>query len=60
MRLYYNTVSKLLLECLHENDILNSLCHSAELKQDNVIECLKGKYWELIVEDLQTIAEQSR
>jgi len=43
---------------LTENDILDSLCHSAELTQDNVIECLKGKYWELIIEDLRTIAEQ--
>jgi hypothetical protein len=43
---------------LTENDILNALSHSTELSQDNVIECLKGKYWELIVEDLQSIAEQ--
>ena len=45
---------------LTENDILNSLCHSAELKQDNIITCLKGNFWELIVEDLRTIAEQYR
>jgi len=45
---------------LTKNDILNSLYHSAELTQNNVIECLKGKYWELIIEDLQTITEQSR
>jgi len=43
---------------LTENDILDSLCHSAELTQDNVIECLKGNYWELIIEDLRTAAEQ--
>jgi len=45
---------------LTENDILDSLCHSAELTQDNVIECLKGKYWELIIEDLRTIAERHK
>jgi len=39
-------------------DILSSLHHSAELTQDNVIECLKGKYWEFVVEDLQTAAKQ--
>ena len=43
---------------LTENDILDSLCHSAELTQDNVIECFRGKYWELIIEDLRTVAEQ--
>jgi len=43
---------------LDENDILESLCHSAELTQENVIECLKGKYWELIIEDLRTEAEK--
>ena len=43
---------------LNENDILDSLCHSAELTQDNVIECLKGKFWELIIDDLRTGTEQ--
>ena len=43
---------------LTRDEILDSLCHSAELKQDNVIVCLKGNFWELIVEDLRTIAEQ--
>ena len=38
---------------LTENDIFEALCHSTELSQDNVINCLRGKYWELIVEDLQ-------
>ena len=42
---------------LTENDILQSLYYAANLNQDNVIECLKGKYWELIVEDLRTIVE---
>jgi predicted nucleotidyltransferase component of viral defense system len=42
---------------LTESDILDSLCHSAELKQDSVIECLRGKYWELIIDDLQRTAK---
>ena len=29
----------------------------AELSDDDLIICLKGKYWELIVEDLQIIAK---
>jgi hypothetical protein len=45
---------------LTKNDILASLCHSAELTQNNIIDCLKGKYWDLIMEDLCFIAEQSR
>ena len=43
---------------LTENDILESLRHSEELTQDNLIECLKGNYWELIIEDLRTEAER--
>ena len=43
---------------LTENDILDSLCHSAGLTQDNVIECFRGKYWELIIEDLRTEAKR--
>ena len=43
---------------LTEDDILDSLCHSVELTQDNIIECLKGKYWELIIEDLRTEADR--
>jgi len=42
------------------DDILNALYHAEELKQNNIIECFRGKFWELIVEDLRTIAEQSR
>jgi predicted nucleotidyltransferase component of viral defense system len=38
---------------LTENDILDSLRHAAELNQDNIIACLKGKFWELIIEDLR-------
>jgi len=45
---------------LTENDILNALYHLEELTQDNVIECLKGKYWELIIEDLRTIVAKFR
>jgi len=45
---------------LTENDIIDSLYHSNELTQDNVVECLKGKYWELIIEDLRTIAENKK
>jgi len=41
-------------------EILDSLCHAAELKQDNVIVCLKGNFWELIIEDLRTVAEQCK
>jgi predicted nucleotidyltransferase component of viral defense system len=44
---------------LTEISILDSLYHSAELSQDTVITCLKGKYWELIVEDLRLIVEQT-
>ena len=43
---------------LTEDNILDSLSHSEELTQDNVIECFRGKYWELIIEDLRTVAEQ--
>ena len=43
---------------LTKHDILDSLLHSETLTQDNAIVCLKGKYWELIVEDLQTIVKQ--
>jgi len=45
---------------LTPNDILDSLCHSSELTQNNEILCLRGKYWELIIEDLRIVAEQSR
>ena len=45
---------------LTRDAILDSLCHSVELKQDNVIVCLKGNFWELIVDDLRTLAEQYR
>jgi len=45
---------------LTENDIIDSLYHSNELTQDNVVECLKGKYWELIIEDLRTIVENKK
>jgi len=44
---------------LTRDDILHSLYHAVKLNQDNVIECLKGKYWELIVEDLRTIVEKA-
>ena len=48
---------------LTENDILEVLCNLSvftELSNDNFILCFKGNYWELIVEDLKTIAEQYR
>lgn len=48
---------------LTENDILNTLCNLTEiteLRNDNFVLCLKGKYWELIVEDLRTTAEKYR
>jgi len=43
---------------LNVDDILDSLCNSSEISQDSVITCLRGKYWELIVEDLRMAAEQ--
>ena len=48
---------------LTESDILFALCNLAkftELDSDDLILCLKGNYWELVVEDLQAIAEQFR
>ena len=43
---------------LTKSDILNSLCNLEALTQDSVISCFKGKYWELIIEDLRMAAEQ--
>ena len=46
---------------LTETAILDTLCNLTfftELKDDNFVFCLKGNYWELIVEDLRTVAEQ--
>jgi len=43
---------------LSEDDIINSLCNSYELSQDSEIKCLRGKFLELIVEDLRITAEQ--
>ena len=43
---------------LKADDITKSLCKAYETSQDSVIECLKGKYWELIVDDLRIAAEQ--
>jgi len=45
---------------LNTDDIINSMCNCFEISQDSVITCLKGKYWELIVEDLRMAAEQNR
>ena len=48
---------------LTQKDILDTLCNLTvftELNNDDFVLCFKGKYWELIVEDLRTIAEQSR
>jgi hypothetical protein len=48
---------------LTKSDILNTLCdltEFTELSNDNVVFCLKGKYWELIMDDLKTTAEQYR
>ena len=48
---------------LTPTDILDTLCNLTvftELNDDTFILCFKGKYWELIVEDLRTIAEQCR
>ena len=42
---------------LTRNEILEALSHPTELSQDNAIMCLRGKYWELIVEDLQMVAK---
>ncbi len=47
---------------LTEDKILNTLHHLAEfsaLNNDDFVICLKGKYWELIVDDLQTMAAQT-
>jgi predicted nucleotidyltransferase component of viral defense system len=46
---------------LTKDDILNTLCNLTEfteLTNDNFVFCLKGKYWELIMDDLKTTAEQ--
>jgi len=48
---------------LTENDIVNTLrnlTEITELSNDNFVLCLKGKYWELIADDLRMAAEQSR
>ena len=48
---------------LTQNDILNTLCNLSEfteLNNDEFIFCLKGKYWELITDDLKTAAKQYR
>jgi len=45
---------------LTEEDIVNTLCNLTEdtdLSNDKPVNCLKGKYWELITEDLRTAAE---
>ena len=42
------------------HDILHSIDHCEELTKDSVIDCLKGKYWELIIEDLRMTAEECR
>jgi predicted nucleotidyltransferase component of viral defense system len=39
------------------DDIINSIFNAYNLLQDSEIKCLKGKYWELIIEDLQTVAK---
>ena len=41
-------------------EILDALYHSAEISQDSVIDCLRGKYWELIVEDLRMAVKKYR
>jgi len=41
---------------LNRDDIINSLSNASELTQDNVINCLKGKYWELIVDDFKCLS----
>ncbi|MCL2290212.1 MAG: nucleotidyl transferase AbiEii/AbiGii toxin family protein [Bacteroidetes bacterium] len=46
---------------LTEEDILNTLYNlteDSELTNDKHVLCLKGKYWELIIDDLRTTAEQ--
>jgi len=46
---------------LTEEDILDTLCNlteGTELSNDKPVNCLKGKYWELIIEDLRFAAEQ--
>jgi len=44
---------------LTRNEILEALSHPTELSQDNAIVCLRGKYWELIVEDLQMATKRA-
>jgi predicted nucleotidyltransferase component of viral defense system len=47
-------------QTLNVDTAINSLYHSIEISQDSVITCLKGKYWELITDDLKTAANQYR
>ena len=47
-------------QTLNIDTAINSLYHSIEISQDSVITCLKGKYWELITDDLKTAAKQYR
>ena len=46
---------------LTEESIMNVLCNLTEdtdLSNDKYVNCLRGKFWELIVEDLRITAEQ--
>ena len=45
---------------LTEDDILYALYNSEQISQDTVIRCFKGKFWELITEDLQTAVERRK
>jgi predicted nucleotidyltransferase component of viral defense system len=43
---------------LSQEEILTALCNADKLTQITEIHCFKGKFWDLIVEDLKEIAEQ--
>jgi len=48
---------------LNETEILDSLSNLTfftELTNDNLVNCLKGKYWELIIDDLQMEVKRYR
>jgi len=51
MKLHYQTVSPILVDCLHK-----LMAHPA-FKDFTEVVCMKGKYWEFIVEDLNEVAK---
>ena len=42
---------------LSQEEILTALCNADKLTQNTEIHCLKGKFWELIIEDLKKEAQ---